>query len=65
MEKAELNPSIHYIATTLKSGIQIYNSKVPDTAGRKPRRRRMGRRRRRRTYAIAKRVAFHAEVLMS
>ena len=34
------------------SGMLIYNSKVPDTAGRKTRRRRI--------QAIAKRYAFHA-----
>ena len=34
-EKAELTASIRQIARFLKSGIPIYNSEVPDTAGRK------------------------------
>ena len=45
--KAKLTASIRYIGGFLKSGIPIYNSKAPDMAGRKARRRR--------TYAIAKR----------
>ena len=52
LEKAELTASIRHIAKFLKSGIPIYNSEVPDMAGRKTRRRR--------TQAIAKRYAFHA-----
>lgn len=40
-EKAELAPSIHLIERFSKSGITICNSKVPDTAGRKTKRRRM------------------------
>ena len=51
LEKAELTTSLRYIAIFLKSGIPIYNSKVPDTASRKTKRRR--------TQAIAKRYAFH------
>ena len=51
--KTELIASISHIAVFLKSGITIYNSKVPDTAGRKTRRRR--------TYTIAKHDAFHAD----
>ena len=35
LEKAELTASILYIARFLKSGIPIYNSEVPDKAGRK------------------------------
>ena len=56
LEKAELIASIHHIAIFLKSVIPIYNSEVSDAAGRK----RRARRRRRRTWAIAKRYAFHA-----
>ena len=40
LEKAELTTSIRHIARFLKSVIPIYNSKVPNTAGRKARRRR-------------------------
>ena len=40
----------------LKSGIPIYNSEIPDTAGRKTRRRR-----KRRTQAISKCYVFHAD----
>ena len=54
LEKTELTASIRHIAIFLKSGIPIYNSEVPDTAGRNTRRRR------RRTQAIAKRYASHA-----
>ena len=50
-EKAELTALTRHIARFLKSGIPIYNSEVPDTAGREARRR---------TQAIAKRFAFHA-----
>ena len=60
LEKAELTTSIRHIAIFSKSGIPIYNSKVPDTAGRKMRR---SRRRRKRTHAIAKRYAFHANAM--
>ena len=49
LEKAELTAS--------KSGIPFYNSEVPDTAGRKTRRRR-------RTQAITKRYVFHAYAKM-
>ena len=58
LEKAELATSIRHIAIFLKSGILIFNSEVPDTAGRKTRRRR--RKRRRRTQVIAKHYALHA-----
>ena len=44
---------ICHIARLLKSGTPIYNSKVPNTAGRKERRKR------RRIQAITKRYAFH------
>ena len=54
-EKTELTPSIRHIAISLKSGIPIYISEVPDTAGKNTR----TRRRRRRTQVIAKRYAFH------
>ena len=53
LEKVELTALINHIAIFLKSAIPIYNSEVPDTAGRKARRRR-------RTQVIAKRYAFHA-----
>ena len=52
LEKAGLTASIRHIAILLKSEIPIYNSEVPDTAGRKTRRRR--------THAIAKRYALYA-----
>ena len=56
LEKAELaTTSIHHIAKFLKSGIPIYNSKIPDTAGRKTKRGR-----RRKTQGIAKFYALHA-----
>ena len=38
LEKAELTVSIRHIAIFSKSGMPIYNSEVPDTAGRKTRR---------------------------
>ena len=38
--KVEFTASIRHIAIFLKSGIPIYNSKDPDAAGRKIRRRR-------------------------
>ena len=50
LENAELTTSIHQIAKFLKSGIPIYNSKVPDMAGRKARKRR--------TQTIAKHFEF-------
>ena len=49
IEKAELTASI---TRFLKSGIPIYNFEVPDTSGKKTRRRR--------TQTIAERFAFHA-----
>ena len=52
LEKAEHTASICHIERFSKSGILIYNSKVPDMAGSKTRRRRI-------TQAIAKRYAFH------
>ena len=51
-----LTTSIRHIARFLKSGIPIYNSKLPHTAGRKTRRRR--------TKAIEKRFAFHANAII-
>ena len=51
LEKTEFAASIQHIARFLKSGIPIYISEDPDTAGRKTRRR---------TQAIAKRFAFYA-----
>ena len=50
---AELTASICHIARFLKLRIPIYNSEVPDTAGRKTRK---GRKK-----AVAKRFAFHAD----
>ena len=35
LENAKLTASVRLIARFFKSGIPIYNSKVPDTAGRK------------------------------
>ena len=56
LEKTELTASICHIAKFLKSGIRIYNSEVPDTAGRKTRRK---------SQAIAKRYAFGANAMKS
>ena len=58
LEKAELTTSIRRITIFLKSGIPIYNSEVPDTAGKKMRRKR------RRAQAIAKGYAFHANLVI-
>ena len=55
LENAELTPSINHIARFLKSGIPIYNSEVPDTAGKKTTRRR--------TKTIENRFAFHANAI--
>ena len=51
LERTVVTALIHHIARFLKSGIPIYNSKVPDKVCRK--------RRRRRTQTIAKCFAFH------
>ena len=56
LKKAELTASIRHIARFSKSRIPLYNSEIPDTAGRKTRRRR-------RTQAIAKRSAFYANAI--
>ena len=53
LEKVECTASVRHFERFSKSGILIYNSEVPGTAGRKTKRRR-------RTQAIAKRYAFHA-----
>ena len=53
LEKAELNASIRPVARFLKSGIPIYNFEVPDTVGRKTR-----------TQKIAKRFAFHTNIII-
>ena len=50
-----LTASIRHIARFLKSGIPIYITKIPDTAGRKTTRRR--------TQAIAKRFVSHANAM--
>ena len=60
LEKAELTASAGHIGRFLKSGIPIYNSEVPHTAGRKTRRRK---RKRRRTQVTAKCYAFHANAI--
>ena len=39
LEKAGLTASVDHIERFSKSGVPIYNSEVPDTAGRKMRRR--------------------------
>ena len=54
VEKAELTATIRHTGRFLESGLQIYDSEVQDTAGRKTRRRR------RRTQTIAKCYAFQA-----
>ena len=51
LEKAELTALVRHIERLSKSGILIYNSAVPDTAGRKTRRRR--------AQAIAKHIVFY------
>ena len=56
--KAKLTASIRHIATVLESGISIYNSKIPDKAARKIRKRR-----KRRTQAIVKRYEFHTNAI--
>ena len=58
LEKAELATLIHHIGRFLKSRIPIYNSKVPNMAGRKTRRRR-----KRRTQAVAKSYMFHTNTI--
>ena len=55
LENAELTASIRHITRFLKSGIPIYNSEVPNTIGRKTRRRK--------TRATAKHFAFHANAI--
>ena len=52
LEKARLAASIRILREFLNSGIPIHNSVVPDTAGRKTRKRR-------RTQTIVKRFVFH------
>ena len=54
LEKAELTTSVRHIERFSKSGIPIYNSEIPDTAVRKPRRRR-----RIRIQVIAKCYSFY------
>ena len=56
-KKAELAVSIRHIARFLKPGIPIYNSEVPDTDGKKTRKRT--------TQTIAKRFAFDANAKMN
>ena len=53
VEKAELTATIRHTGRFLESGLQIYDSEVQDTAGKKTRRRR-------RTQTIAKCYAFQA-----
>ena len=53
--KAELAASIRHIERFSISGVPIYNSEVPDTVVKETRRRR--------TQVIAKRRAFHANVI--
>ena len=60
LEKAELTALIRHIGRFLKSGIPLFNIEVPDTAGRKTRKRRS---RRRRAQSIAKCYAFHANAI--
>ena len=55
LEKAELTTSIRHIEIFLKSGIPVYNSGVPDTAGGKMRRR----------LIIAKRYPFHTNAIIN
>ena len=56
LEKAELTASIRHIVILLKSDIPIYNSEVPDTAGRKTTTRR--------THAIVKRFSIYANAII-
>ena len=55
LEKAELTASIRCIGRFIKSGRPTYNSEVPDTAGKKTKRRR--------AQASAKRFAFYANAI--
>ena len=57
LEKGELSASINHIVRFLKSAIPICNSEIPDTAGRKTRRRR-------KTQTTAKRYAFDANAII-
>ena len=59
LDKAKLTASVRHIERFPKSGIPIDNSEVPDTAGRKAKRRM----RRRRTHAMAKHYAFHTNAI--
>ena len=54
LEKADITDALHDIERFSESGIPIYDSTVPDTPGRKTRRR---------TQAIAKYYAFHAKAI--
>ena len=56
LEKADLTALIRHFVRFLKSGIPIYNSDVPDTAGRETKRRK-------RTQAIVKCFAFHSNAI--
>lgn len=53
LKKAEFTASIRHVERFLKAGVPIYNSDVPDTTGRKTRRRK-------RTQEISKRYAIQA-----
>ena len=55
LKKAELTHSVYDTERFSKSGIPIYNSEVPGTAGRKTRKRRKSR-----TEEIVKRHEFQA-----
>ena len=59
LENDEFTASVRHIEIFSKSGMPIYNSKVPDTTGRKTRKRRRGKR-----EAIAKCYAFHANAII-
>ena len=61
LEKAGLTASIPNIRRFLKSGIPIYNFKVPDTTGRKTRQKRRRRRGKRKTHVIAKSFTIHVK----
>ena len=55
LTEMEISILVSTLGGFLKSGIPIYKSEVPDTVGRKTRRRR--------TLATAKRYAFHANAI--
>ena len=58
IENAKLTASDYHVERFSKSGISTYNSEVPDTAGRKTKKKR------RRTQAVTKRYTLHANAII-